>query len=329
MIILAILKVIGIVLLTILALFVLLLLLILFIPVKYSASGYRNSDVPVLINIRVSWFFKLLRVSFRYSDKTYLKAKLLFFTIYNSDKPKKEKRRKEKKKEAKKEVEKEKEGEREEDKEEDKDEEKDKRKEEVPAFRSPELASEKGFTDVTPDQNEATLTLAFPEEGEDSTKFPFSFWSFFKKAKQFFAKITYTIRNFYAKIIDTRQKASDITAKITDFIEKLKSDEVKQALSLCFGQLLKIWKSIRPKKIRVHIVVGMEDPAATGKILEFYSILYPYIGKHVNIRPDFDHPIIHGDFLIRGQVISYVVLLAAFKIYRDKNIRKVMKMFSL
>jgi hypothetical protein len=47
------------------------------------------------------------------------------------------------------------------------------------------------------------------------------------------------------------------------------------------------------------------------------------------MRADFERPAIEGDFIVRGQAASYGMLWAGFKIYRDKNIRKVIKMFTI
>ena len=277
--------------LAIIGIIVLLLLLLLFVPIRYLVKGYRDEETQIHVDVHASWLLRLFRFVYIYPDKPYARVKFLFFTIYNSAKPAKPKKGKKKKRE-----EKEKE-------------EKEEQKEIKPlADGGAKIATFFDREISPPDTPKAPKTI-------------------FGKMKQFFGKIIYTIQNFCAKIKDTRLKSEAIVDKIKSFIEKIQSEEFKRAYTLCFTQLKRIWKNIRPKKVRANLVVGANDPAETGKILEFYSILYPIIGKHVNIMPDFDRFIVNGDFVIRGRITAFVTLWAALKVYRDENIRNVLKMF--
>ena len=74
-------------------------------------------------------------------------------------------------------------------------------------------------------------------------------------------------------------------------------------------------------------IIGMDDPAATGKILSYYGILYPFIGGHVNIVPDFDRKRIEGSVLIKGKVRLFTFIKAALRIYFSKDIRKLLSLF--
>jgi hypothetical protein len=134
-----------------------------------------------------------------------------------------------------------------------------------------------------------------------------------------FNKIRYTTKEIYAKI-------KDVVENISYYVEIIKSDRFKKAIKLCWRQLGAIVRSIRPTKLKAQLVFGTGDPASTGQILEFYSILYPFIGNNVVITPDFEAKIMEGEFLIKGRVTVIVLLRAAWTIYRDKNIRKLIKL---
>jgi len=290
-----------------------LILLVLFVPIRYSVSGKTfsvdfNWDVfleAMDIKIRASWLLKLLRVYYHYPKNPIFRVKLLFFTIYDGERPPKE-------------VE----------------EIKEKVKDEVTGFA--EEVIDEVVEEVTGELKEDIKALE-PLKEEDTIGADIKVdetspddvrkLSFFAKIIQFFQKIVYTIKKIYAKIKSTRLRFEDFIKKINDISDKLKSDEVRQALSLCLTLIKRIWKNIRPRKIRADLLVGLDDPHSTARFLEVYSILYPYIGENVFIKPDFDRFIIDGEFVIRGRITPCVILWAAWKLYWDKNIRDVIKMF--
>ncbi|MCL2052312.1 MAG: DUF2953 domain-containing protein [Lachnospiraceae bacterium] len=300
-----ILKVAGIILFAICGILILLLMLVLFVPLRYSLRGeYAGIESPLTYaKIRISWLLRLVSVSYSYPDKQSIRVKFLFFTIFDSKRPKK------KKKAGKKSA-------------------TDKR----PAKEEKNEVTEANETTEAIEVNKANELKAVnevkaPAPADEPEEEKPSFIAFLKKIKQFYENIIYTARNFYAKIKDTRQKVSDFVNDLNYYLEILKSDELKKAFSLCTGQLKRILKSIKPRKIRVNLLIGRGDPAATAKILELYSILYPFIGQNISIKPDFDREVINGDFFISGRIASWVVLWSAWKVYSDRNIRKLLKMF--
>lgn len=133
--------------------------------------------------------------------------------------------------------------------------------------------------------------------------------------KKIFEKIRYTILGMCAKI-------KDAVFSVNRYRDILKSREFQSAFSLCSGQLYKIYRHVRPTRVKAKITVGAKDPSATGQIFEIYSMLYPFIGNDILVTPDFEHTVLEGNFYIKGRISMYVLLLAAWKIYQDKNIRK-------
>lgn len=80
-----ILKIIGIILAVLLGLVILIVLIVLFAPVKYNirASYYDNKP---LADVRVTALFSLVRFKLTYIEELKYRVKVLFFTIYSSDK---------------------------------------------------------------------------------------------------------------------------------------------------------------------------------------------------------------------------------------------------
>ncbi len=294
---LTILKVIGIIVLALLSLLVLLLLLVLFVPVRYRIKGYRKSglEAPIYVRIKATWLFRLVRVVFAYPEAAYVKVKVLFFTVYNSSKVK-------------------------------------------PPANNDNMTAGSGNEDtatnaadaspnndsVAPDPaNNDSVNQNMPahDDGTDDTA---------AADAPAFVKIRNKITNIWYTILKIYDRIKDAVFNIRYYIDIIKSDEFKEAFSLCSRQLGQIFRSIKPRRIKVNMTVGMKDPRQTGQILELYSILYPVIGNNVFITPDFDQELvdnrIEGDFYFKGRVSSYVLLWAAWKVYRDKNIRKIIKL---
>ncbi len=316
---LTILKVIGIIVLALISLLVFLLILVLFVPVRYRIKGYRKigMESPVYVRIKVTWLIHIVRVLFAYPEAAYVKVKVLFFTVFNSSKMK------EKESSA-----------------------------ELPTDFEQE--SNDGHSTNTPDNNSAdsntaSQTITAHEEAADSGTSagtdtgmstgtdpgigPDSAESDSKTKKSWktpFIAIRDKIKNIWYTILKIYDKIKDTVFNIRYYIDVIKSDEFKEAFSLCSRQLKRIFKSIRPRQAKVNLAVGMKDPRQTGQILELYSILYPLIGNNVFIMPDFDQELtdnrIEGDFYFKGRISVHVLLRAAWKVYRDKNIRKIIKL---
>lgn len=312
---LTVLKIIGIVVLVLLSVLILILLLVLFVPVRYRIKGYRKSELeaPVYVRIKITWLFHIVRVFFVYPEAAYIKIKFLFFTVYHSHKRKMAAKRKEtdKKKKA--------------------DNKKEPGNDEVTwddlvnenaakndtgteAGTDNDAYAEAGTESEEKEKAESDANANEGDKSKKSWKNPFTMlWNKIKN-------IWYTILKIYDKI-------KDAVLNIRYYTDVLKSNEFREAFSLCSGQLRRIFRSIKPRRVKVNLIVGMKDPQLTGQILEFYSILYPVIGNNIFITPDFDQELtdnrVEGDFYLKGRVSSYVLLWAAWKIYRDRNIRKI------
>ncbi|MBR1931264.1 MAG: hypothetical protein IJ833_07315 [Lachnospiraceae bacterium] len=78
-----ILSIIGIALLVLLGIVLVLLVLVLFVPVTYRACGRKNTEV-MACNAQVRWLFGFLRGVAEYKERFGIRAKILCFTIYDS-----------------------------------------------------------------------------------------------------------------------------------------------------------------------------------------------------------------------------------------------------
>ncbi len=142
----------------------------------------------------------------------------------------------------------------------------------------------------------------------------------FQKIKSFFENIQYTIRKFCDKI-------GSISGKIAYYRDILEGEPFKRAFSLCKGELLTIGKSLKPDKFEAKLIVGLNDPAATGEVLAVCGMLYPLFGGHVEVAGDFENKRLEGCVFIKGKLRFFTFLRAALKIYFNRDIKKLIKLF--
>lgn len=318
-----ILKIIGIVLLCILGVLILGIACALFVPVRYRIEVARKEEEgepPVTATVKITWFLHFVNVLVRFSGNLSVRARLLIFTVFRL--PKREKRGGRAKEGA--------QGRRKG--------KKNRKKERAPESRDTgDLAEEK--RDIEEKQTEKEIT--FPEmtgsderEGAHKTEeektggpdkkptlwdkirvIPEIFRSIFAKIKSIFENIQYTIQNICDKI----KSVSDTIEYYRGVIE---GEAFQRSFALCKGELLSILKSLKPDKFEAALVVGMDDPAATGEILAVCGMLYPIFGPQVNVAGDFEGKRLEGRVFIKGKLRLFTFVRTAVRIYFNKDIRK-------
>ena len=119
-----------------------------------------------------------------------------------------------------------------------------------------------------------------------------------------FAKIKCTILKFCDKIKHTvghaEEKLDSILDKKERIMKELEDPVHRKAFSKVkkeAGKLLKRWK---PKVIKGEVQFGFEDPYHTGQALAGLSMIYPLIGGHLLVEPDFERRILKGKVRVRG-----------------------------
>ncbi|MBO5056804.1 MAG: DUF2953 domain-containing protein [Lachnospiraceae bacterium] len=319
---LSILKIIGIVLLCILALILTVLLLILFVPVRYQVKGCRREgdEVPARAAVKITWLLHILNAAFRYPEEPYIKVRIFCFTVFSTLKKETPEGKTEEKAE-----------EKANDKTAEKAEDKGKQDDAGTLEKEKSAAENKSpVRDEDAEQKEAVKTRT-PDEGnekpepetgqndENEEEEPTVF-RFIQKLIAILKNIKYTI----CKICD---KIKEIIQNIRYYIKIVQSDSFRSAFRVCREEALKLIKSILPGKITGDFVIGLGDPAKTAQILSVQGILYPVIGNHINITPDFERSVFEGDFFIKGKVTVFRVLKTAAKVYFNKDLRKVIRLF--
>ncbi|MBO5111916.1 MAG: DUF2953 domain-containing protein [Lachnospiraceae bacterium] len=285
---LTILKITGIVLLSLLLLLVTVLLLILFVPVRYRVSGFRKQGDEVPVNVALKVTWFLHIVNVAFRYPEEAFIKVRLFCFTIFSTDKEQTGKKKK-------------------------EQKDLSEEAIDKEEKPKTVTAGEETDHLEEELKEKEE-AF--EKEDDPKIS----SFIKKLFSILKNIKYTICQIYGKI-------KHIIKNIRYYIRILKSDTFKRAWSFCSREVFILLKSILPRKFSADFVVGTGDPASTAQILSIQGILYPLVGEHINITPDFEHSIVEGNFFVKGKITVWRILLTAVRVYFNRDLRRVIRLF--
>lgn len=289
-----ILKIIGIMIAAILGILVLLVCITLFEPVRYEiAAEFPGSLDEIKVQAKVSWLFHLISGRAEYKDGGMTWRFRLVWKKFGEEQDD--------------EVEK---------------------KDSVDNFESQESTEEeKAFERQTVTEERADLGTQ-KDSGEQSTlsekadskrktgkRRKYSFWQkVSRKIKAIFQKIKYTFRQICDKIKMIIAKKE----KVMRFLE----DEVHRS---AFARFMKetVWlrRFLKPKRLNLKLHFGFEEPHHTGQALAGFSMIYPFVGEYMDIIPDFEKRVLEGDFYIKGKLRMIHLVIMAWKLFWDKNVR--------
>ena len=290
------------ILLSILGLVLLLLIIVLFAPIGYDSDGrYDDSDKDgLLINVHAHWLLRIIRFRFTLKGKQKDKElKVLWIRLMpkeeKEEKPERKKRRKTKKS-----------------RKPDRDERTEEQETDEAFGRFEEKISdteEQGQEDLQ-EQTQAVKE----DDGSKKERVPV-----FRKISDACDKIKYKFTDICDRIKDGRMKAEDL-------IEKYSDERTKNAVIELWFVLKRLLWHIRPRRFRMYLHYGMEDPSQTGEIFGIYNSFYPiHRGKPV-IVPDFDDKCLEGNYVIKGHIQLFFVLTALTRLYFNKDVKRLYAM---
>lgn len=329
-IILLILKIIGIVLLCILGILLLAVCCALFVPLRYRIEVFREEGEgkpPFTARAKITWLLHLVNIHVCYPSDVYVKARIFLFTLLrfpeNEEKKKSPRRKREKTKE----------------------------KQDA---QTTVQEGEGTQDDCMVEEENGDLPVAAPEkesgsqpvqdgfavqdeepEPQDSAQKPSGFirklikkiHDLVDKIKQIIIKIKKAAENIQYTIRRICDKIKSVSDNIQYYREVLESDSFRNSWNLCREHAGIILKGLKPDKFEADMVVGTEDPAVTGEILAVCGMLYPLAGQHVRVVGDFERAHIEGRVYIKGKIRVFTFLRVAVKVYLNKDIKKLIKLF--
>ncbi|MCI8464988.1 MAG: hypothetical protein HFI63_03905 [Lachnospiraceae bacterium] len=307
-----ILKVTGMVLLILLGLLLVVLFLILFVPVRYelAASGEYEKEAEdspeFLVKARVSWLLRFFCLRIR-ADGNGMGIKIRLFGVPLIRQGKERKEKKNRKRNTKKE------------------------KKKVQAVseesQTASFLEEEPVQRIEEERIETAPAKEAPEELEKKQV------SLFEKIRRFFRKISelfrqigaffsnffHNLRCTFEKICDKIKEIFEILGNVRDF---LKAEENREAFRYVKGEAGKLLRHIFPQKLSGQIVFGLEDPAATGRVLMVLGMGYPLIGNRLLVTPIFENKkYLKGGIFLKGRIRAFSLLIIVIRVWFNKKFR--------
>lgn len=338
-----ILKIIGSLLAAIIGILLLAIIFVLLVPIRYQieADGKLGEEEPLWIEIKITWLMQIISAIFSYPENTGLKIKIFGIPIFDSarkkekspTKSRKSTRKRRKGKDAHLIDENDQSNESNQNSENGQGKENGLDKESGQGNKNGQgnkknqneetsgTNGNNGNEENNKNENQTTNIESTSSETPQTNpiqKFFAALFGFFQKLLDAIRNIEYTIQELCGKIKRTMEN-------IRYYTGILQGETFQKAFQNAKSQLLRILKMLKPRKCRVNLIIGLDDPAGTGQITAIYGMLYPLIGHHVFLQTDFEEKIVEGDLYIKGKITVIVFLIAALKLYMDKNVRKLLK----
>lgn len=305
-----ILKIIGIILAVILGLILLVICIVLFVPICYKADLHGSGNARELtVHAKVSWLFGLIKAVFALENgKTDLSVRIAWKKFGDSDpvEDKAEDRIEEKPKPEKKSVMQEKQVIQGEEKQDD----------------TTNRITDKAVEDQTEKAEKSEQTAKTRPESTEKKQRKKKDRKEDSDSASKIEQITEKIKCTYHKFCDKINEITEKKDKMSDFL----TDEThKNAFLKLKNEAFHLLKKLKPKKIQGEITFGFEDPSLTGRLLAWISMIYPWIGEHTDITPDFEHRTLSGDLSIRGRLYVITPVVTGIRLILSKAVRRSFK----
>lgn len=308
------LKWIGILLLFLLGILLVFLLLVLFSPIRYEAEGEKKQDMKGWV--KIDWIFRIIRfsLSFTASEGIRYSAKVLTFSLLDSEmepKPKKEKRRKKQLEPVKKP-------------------EPEKTEQTTPIEQK--ISSEKTEKESKKIEKRK-VSMEMQKERKMADQEKKSSESQQKEEKPPVIrkiKMTQQIQEEKPKeenFSDSSEEEQKKEKLNKDYFLKMSMEEKKKLFTITKRLVCRIGKSVFPKKIRADLEFGTGDPALTGEILGAASVAQIMMNEECRIKANFHHAMIEGELWIRGRVFLASLGFEVIRFILEKPIRKIIVLY--
>lgn len=291
---------------------------VLFVPVRYAADAQydKNSGKKPVFHVRVTWLLHLFRFFMEYNEGFKMRAQVLFFLLYDSERPIEPEIKEQKEKASKK---KQKAGER-------------TVFDEQPQKSGVQAQEVRERIEQEPPQETGSETEAEQTAEENPRAFrkkpslAEKFKCFGERIKQvcrqikaFFIRIAQTIRGIFDKSVSLKDAVQE---KITHLSEILHDEENRELVHFLWEQLKRLLQKICPKKYRLRIRYGFEDSETTGWLAVRLAVLYGLLGLDIELIPDFEESVFEGEGMIKGKIRLAGILMIAGKVYFNRLVQK-------
>ena len=152
--------------------------------------------------------------------------------------------------------------------------------------------------------------------------------------RKLIGKISGFFRDFHQSLKRIPKIWTEIKNKLADgrksferMREILTNEENREVFRLLVSRGRKLFRHVRPKKIKGKLQFGFSDPYRTGQVLTAVSPFYGLYAKELELIPDFEHEVLKGEISVKGRIRMGVVLWTGIRLFLNKNFRRLLRRF--
>lgn len=184
-------------------------------------------------------------------------------------------------------------------------------------IKIPDETIEEEIAYFTEEKNDADSVLKIPEIPESD-----------RKKQQAPPKKKYRKkRDFRRMLTEIWQKLKQIIKNLAHIKEMIYDESNRLAFSHGCAEIQYLLRHFGPRDLKADLTFATGDPARTGQLLGVICIFPVIYRNQVRIVPDFetDDFYIRGTFSAKGRIRLIHALCSVIRIWRDKNIRKIIR----
>ena len=134
-------------------------------------------------------------------------------------------------------------------------------------------------------------------------------------------------RDFRRMLTEIWQKLKQIIKNLAHIKEMIYDESNRSAFSHECAEIRYLLRHFGPRKLKADLTFATGDPARTGQLLGVICIFPVIYRNEVSIVPDFETDDFHirGTFSVKGRIRLIHALGSGIRIWRDKNIRKIIR----
>lgn len=122
----------------------------------------------------------------------------------------------------------------------------------------------------------------------------------------------------FRKICDMLRSLAKKKERVTEFL----TDEIHQfAFMKGMTELRRLFRFLKPSHCEADLEFGFSDPSVTGYVLAGVSMVYPFVGEHVEIAPNFEEQLLVGSARITGEIRACYFVIVVWNLFWNKNVR--------
>ena len=140
-------------------------------------------------------------------------------------------------------------------------------------------------------------------------------------------KIKASVRGIRRSLSNIRNTAHKLKRRLDRFLDFWNANATQSSIRHVLKEVKYILRHIRPRKFEGDVRFGFEDPATTGKILGYLSVLSGFTGNRFTAEADFEQTCFEGEAYLTGHIRLCHIIRAGIVLLLDKNIWKTLKAF--